>query len=343
MKNLKKVLSLVLALAMTLSLMTVSFGSVNKASSMTSYDKTSYQEAMDVMVGLGVIDGVSGDLQPTANVTREQAAKIIAVLLEGTDAKTMYTTSQYFKDVSATRWSAPYIAYCVEKGIVSGVGNGNFNPTGNVTGYQFAKMLLVALGYDASIEGYTGTNWAVNVATDATSAKLFKGVTNANKTVAATREEVSQYALNLLKATMVTYDQTGTSITIGNTSVNVGDTKDSKVASDDTSINAKINKGDKFTDVNGVTGYSLEFGEKYFSADSSVKLAKTADNDRLMRPAHTWSIKDGDIGTYADSADQSYVLAKNGKSVATILTNSDYMDYDDDDVLDSAFIFIYSV
>ncbi|MFQ9410814.1 MAG: S-layer homology domain-containing protein [Evtepia gabavorous] len=47
-----------------------------------------------------------------------------------------------------------YIESCVAQGIVSGVGGGRFSPAGNLTGSQLAKMLLVALGYDADIEGY---------------------------------------------------------------------------------------------------------------------------------------------------------------------------------------------
>ena len=33
-----------------------------------------------------------------------------------------------------------------------------------MTGLQFAKMLLVALGYDAKIENLVGNSWAINTA-----------------------------------------------------------------------------------------------------------------------------------------------------------------------------------
>ncbi|MBM6852564.1 S-layer homology domain-containing protein, partial [Oscillibacter valericigenes] len=59
---------------------------------------------------------------------------------------------------------AGYIAFCVERGLISGYADGTFRPTGTLTGFAFLKMLLGALGYDQSIEGYTGTNWTVNVA-----------------------------------------------------------------------------------------------------------------------------------------------------------------------------------
>ena len=48
MKNLKKVLSLVLALAMALSLMTAAFAA--DASDYKDYSKVTYKEAVDVMM-----------------------------------------------------------------------------------------------------------------------------------------------------------------------------------------------------------------------------------------------------------------------------------------------------
>ena len=51
--------------------------------------------------------------------------------------------------MAANRWSAGYIGYCVQQGILAGTGNGNFDPEGELTGLAFAKMMLVALGYDA--------------------------------------------------------------------------------------------------------------------------------------------------------------------------------------------------
>ncbi|MEA4814322.1 MAG: S-layer homology domain-containing protein [Oscillospiraceae bacterium] len=258
MKNLKKVLSMALALAMALSLMTTAFAANPKASDLTGYDKlgTGYTEAVDVMVALGVINGVSGDVQAQGNVTREQAAKIVCTMLMGSDASQLSTTASYFSDVPASRWSAPYIAYCVEKGIVSGVGGGKFNPTGNVTGNQFAKMLLVALGYKADIEGYTGTNWAVNVSSDATDAGIFKGAAGISKNEAATREQACLYAFNTLLATTVKYTSNGTSITIGGANINVGASEAIPVT-EAGSISLNATKT-----YNSVT--TVEFGEKYF-------------------------------------------------------------------------------
>ncbi len=70
-------------------------------------------------------------------------------------ADKLVTTIAPYSDVAANRWSAGSIAYCTNEGIIAGDGNGKFAPTESVLGLQFAKMLLVALGYDPQIE----KNW----------------------------------------------------------------------------------------------------------------------------------------------------------------------------------------
>ena len=152
MKNLKKVLSLVLALAMALSLMTAAFAA--DASDYKDYSKVTYKEAVDVMTAAGIFNGGDGNnFNPDATLTREQAAKIITYMLVGQEkADKLTATIAPYADVAANRWSAGSIAYCTNEGIIAGDGNGRFNPTDGVTGLQFAKMLLVALGYDPQIE-----------------------------------------------------------------------------------------------------------------------------------------------------------------------------------------------
>ena len=147
MRNLKRVLSLALAALMLMGMMVVGAGAASK--DFTDAAEIKNVEAVDVMVALGILEGGDkGDFQPNSILTREQAAKIICYLLLGSDAAEKLTTnSAVFNDVAANRWSAPYISYCVNLGILAGDGAGNFFPEGKLTGAAFAKMLLVALGY----------------------------------------------------------------------------------------------------------------------------------------------------------------------------------------------------
>jgi hypothetical protein len=191
----KKVLSLVLVICMAFSLVTIA-SAANPAKYQEFSDASAIvnKEAVDTLTAKGILAGISGAFNPADNLTREQAAKIICYMLLGaTAADGLKTTTSSFTDVAVTRWSAPYIQYCVVKGIINGNGDGTFNPEGNVTGTQFAKMLLTALGY-GKLGEYTGTNWAINVLTDAQTLEILD--LNVDYNAAATRDQVARYAFN---------------------------------------------------------------------------------------------------------------------------------------------------
>ena len=114
----KKFLSLVLALVMTMSLVTVSAG----AKDFTDDSSIAYKEAVDVISGIGVVDGYSGgDFKPTEVLTRGAAAKIICNLILGpTTASALSASSAPFKDVPVSNTFAGYITYCAQEGIING-------------------------------------------------------------------------------------------------------------------------------------------------------------------------------------------------------------------------------
>jgi hypothetical protein len=195
MKNLKKVLAAVLVAALAFSLMAVA-----GAKQITDFSDASgikYTEAVDLLAGLGIIQGSGGTtFDPKGTFTREQAAKIVAYLSLGTAvADTLPTTTSRFSDVAPPRWSAPFIAYCAAQGIINGLGDGTFNPTAPVTGTGMAKLLLTAIGYGAKGE-YTGPNWEINTLVKAQSLGILD--TGVNYSAPATREEVAKYAFNVM-------------------------------------------------------------------------------------------------------------------------------------------------
>jgi hypothetical protein len=120
------------------------------------------------MTGLGIIDGVSDNtLKPDGNFTRAQAAKIITYMLLGTKAgealgdKTVAESARKFSDYTYnTQWAIPYVEYCADRGIIEGYEDGNFYPNRLVSSTEWLKMLVCALGYDAS--KFTGKDWAQN-------------------------------------------------------------------------------------------------------------------------------------------------------------------------------------
>ena len=109
------------------------------------------------MTERGVLDSYpGGSFRPNETLTREQGAKIIVYLCIGKDAaKVLKCDKAPFDDAAAKLWSAPYIAWCVEHGIIHGYGNGSFGPVDTLTGDQYAKMLLCALDL-AREDNYSG-------------------------------------------------------------------------------------------------------------------------------------------------------------------------------------------
>ena len=300
----KKFLSLVLVLAlvMTMSLVTISAG----AKDFTDDSSIKYQEAVDVMSAVKVIDGYTdGSFQPTNNLTRGAAAKIICNLILGpTTAAALSASTAPYSDVPTSNVFAGYIAFCQKEGIINGYADGTFKPTAPLTGYAFMKMLLGALGYDSAKEGYTGANWSVNVARRAIENGLTDGNDDFVGTELATREEACLYAVNTIKATLVEYETKGTEITINGATIATGASTPkvvtSGVASQATSINSDVYTG-SVSGASGTNYYTVEFGEKYMP-----KLSLKGDNDPFMRPSHVWNYKGVEIGEYTNEADLTY-------------------------------------
>ena len=281
----KKFLSLALALVMTMSLVTVSAG----AKDFTDKSKIAYDEAVDVVSAAGIIDGYKdGSFNPQNTLTRGAAAKIICNLILGpTTASALHADAAPFKDVPTNHTFAGYIAYCAQQGIISGYADGTFRPGATLTSYAFMKMLLGALGYDSTIEGYVGPNWSIQVAKQAMACGLADGLAeDFNGIKAVTREEACLYAFNTLQTTMVEYDSK-TTVNVAGATVTIAGDKAKEVA-----------QGSYDNNMNAV---NLQFAEKYFD-----KLKKSETTDDFARPATKWTIKGDKIGTYADKADVVY-------------------------------------
>lgn len=216
MRNLKKVLSLVLCVAMMLSVMVMSTGAA-----FPDQDKIQNAEAVDMATALGIIDGYEdGTFRPAENIERGEAVKMISAMLNGGRDAVQETTVSSYTDVlgSADAWANKYIEYCTAEGIVSGVGEDRFAPASDVTGTQLAKMLLVSLGYDADKEAYQGTTmWAVNVNTDAVTAGLYAGIESVDMNAALTRDNAAQMIWNALQAETIRYSLAGQAVKTGDT------------------------------------------------------------------------------------------------------------------------------
>ena len=207
MRNLKKVLSLVLCVAVMLSVMVMGAGAA-----FSDQDKIENTEAVDACSALNIIGGYEdGSYHPERNIKRSEITKMICVALNGGKEPNVSTnTTPTFSDVRGTSaaWAEGYIESCVAQGIISGVGGGRFSPNGNVTGTQLAKMLLVSLGYNANTEEFVGNAWATNVNVRASQKGLYEGLESMDTSAAITRDNAAQMVWNAMNAYEVEYKTT---------------------------------------------------------------------------------------------------------------------------------------
>ena len=327
MRNLKKILALVLALVMSMSLVTIA-----NAADFTDSDDISYEEAAEVMSAIGVIEGFeNGSFDPDGTLTREQAAKLVTYMLLGTNADRLGIEGSTFKDVAATRWSAPAIEYCASLGLIDGAGDGNFYPAGQLTANAFAKILLTALGYSSEKEGMTGASWSVNVAALAIEVGLDNGIENLSWNAVLSREEAAQMALNAICAPLVAYENDVT-IVVGDTPVSFG-------SGDAYYVTTTLAREQRISDVqlSNTKEYTVEFGERYFP-----NLRLVSESDEFERPCHTWVYENEEIGSYVDYnlLQETYTEGVTGEELYNLIGRTALAEYtlevyvDGEDMLD---------
>ena len=289
MRTLKKTLSLVLVVAMVLGLCVVGASAKDAVENFTDdYQKVgaAYQEAMGVLVGVGIIDGMTETaLEPQGTYTREQAAKIIAYMLLGkSKADSLKCTVAPFDDVAASRWSAGYIAFCVEQGIIDGMTATTYEPTGTLTGFQWAKMLLCAIGFGVKGE-FTGSSWSVNTALVAHKVNLFAGDLDGADHTALRREQAALYAFNALNTQKVAYSPNVTSYVFGISGYTTVNGIGSTLAKDVYDLKCATGI---VVDVEGNgAGYTV-LSKDYGTTNVTAKIKADNDIDMMYHAANVW-------------------------------------------------------
>jgi hypothetical protein len=363
MKNLKKLLALVLVAVMVLS-----FGAIGASAAFTDTTASTYTEAIGVLSGIGVINGnTATTYNPTGSLDRASAAKIITYMLLGPTNAALISSaaSQTFSDVPTTHWASGYIDYCASTGIIAGTGDGTFNPNGTLTTLAFTKMLLVALGYNADIEGYVGSNWAINIASDALSAGVYDSTIPMSGNATCTREQAAQLSFKALTAKTVQYTG-GSTIKIGDSTITTGATRSdvtngalAESILDDNFMQFAEKYFPKLTKFVGFSGgrngYFWQNGTAFITGfvSSDVVLATSAIGypiANLAAPtdlfyigfaadsALTYYYNDAEVEAYADADDVDTTLGVD-LPAGTVYYNTDadtFMTTDADDDIDSA-------
>lgn len=245
MRTLKKVLALTLALATLFSL--TAFAAYKDESKIDP----DVMSAVNLVSSLKIMMGDENGFRPTDTIKRSEAAKMVYVLRTGGKTEADGWKGQnLFTDMKG-HWAEGYVNYCASVGIIAGVGNKKFNPNGNVTGVELAKMLLVAAGYKADLQGYAGTQWANKVLADAESVGMFDGYDAAYMAAAPRQYAAQMFANALLRTNMAVY------------------------------LSGEL--------VTGIVANPVLVGEKYFGLVTKTGELKTAGKNFTIDPAITLS------------------------------------------------------
>ena len=261
----KKLLAMVLALVMTLSLAV----SANAAFEDAKDINATYAEAVDVLAGMKVFQGYDNGktFKPQGDITRAEVAAIVYRIYTA-DVKDSYVknyeTYNKFSDMAGAGWAKGYIGYCANAALVKGYPNGTFLPSGKVTGYEVLAMILRAVGYDKNNE-FTGADWALHVAQIAEQNKILKNVKGIDLSAPASRELVAELLFQAIQVPTVTYT--------------------AAFGYQDVSLTAD-KKTDKLVKANSSLGYK------------NFKLVSGNDSDDWGRPVTVWAKDANDNGEY---------------------------------------------
>ena len=170
MRNLSKVLALVLALSMIV-------GVVAFAKAYPDVDSdANYAEAVNVISDLGLAVGdENGNFNADKTLTRAEGTTFVLRLLGLEEAaKAAAGSATDFSDVPADHWAAGYVSVAAANGIVSGMGDGTFAPNADLTYAQIVRMLVSALGYEPLVSELG--EWPNNYMSAASQIKLTTGI-----------------------------------------------------------------------------------------------------------------------------------------------------------------------
>lgn len=176
MRNLKRYLSIAIAIAMMVTLMAPAMAATETASMYSS--EASKLNDMGLYKGIDT-NTFNPDLASTLD--RQTGAVMLlrmfgleqeALATDESDAKA--TLSAKFKDAAKVApWAVKQVAFAVDAGVIKGYPDGNFNPTGLLKGSEYCTLVLKQLGYEVPKFEEVGAQFATVAGLTATEAAAF--------------------------------------------------------------------------------------------------------------------------------------------------------------------------
>lgn len=322
MRTLKKVLALSLVFAMAFTMMA--------GAAFKDQDKidTSLTNDIQLLTALGVFQGdENGNFNPTDNVRRSEAAKMIYVLKNNgvDDGAVAFQGVSKYSDVPVGHWAEGYINYCTNLGYMGGWkenGVQKFDPNGNVTGVELMKMLLCMIGYKADVQGYTGNGWQTNVLVDAATSGLS---TNFIPSVygATPRQWTARLMTNALDAKYVTYSKgelTYADVSYGEEFLGLRTVEGILTATNSNKLGTAVNS------ISSSLNESETVTVDAFTGDDLIAVGD-ADDNLLGQPVKAYYKKAG-----TTTEPKLYAVLPYAKNLKVVNTTIDAIKYDSADV-----------
>ncbi len=211
MKNLKKVISSVIAFALSAS----SFAALSASAATSVFPDVdpdgTYADAINDLYALGIVSGDdTGNFNPDSTITRAEVTKMIVEAFSR--QSNVAQTSTDFTDVTSSHWASGYIAYGVSQGFINGMGDGTFAPESNVTYAQVIKLIVGAMGYTTDAENNGGYPTGYLYYATSSSLKVTDGVSGLANDTAVTRAQVAQLIDNAIDAPLSVYSGSSTDV-----------------------------------------------------------------------------------------------------------------------------------
>ena len=195
----KKIVSLLLAVSMVLSMFVSAFAATTYPDLVKENAK--YAAAVDALTELGVVNGFPDEeFKPGKELTRAEVAKMLVICLGLGDQVEALATRTVFTDVPASHWAAGYINAAAQSKIIVGYPDGRFQPEKNVSYAEAFTMALRALGYGNVVEA-EGT-WPTAYMLKAVELELTDDMENVSASAASLRGNTAILLWNMLRTPM---------------------------------------------------------------------------------------------------------------------------------------------
>ncbi len=293
----KRVLSLILAISMVMSMFSFSFAKT----SLKDVEGTDYEAAVAALVELGIVNGYEdGTYRPAQNVSRAEMAKLLVVAAGLEPAAKLAEGATKFSDVNGG-WASGYVNVASEYGFIMGYPDGTFRPDDIVTYAEAATMALRVLGYKSVVEA-KGT-WPTNYIAKAEDLDMLEDITYASYNDGAIRGNVAVLVWNMLKTPM--WDV-------------IGESQGDGLQYADTTAMLNV----KFTDYSYGT---VEFDDFDINGDGEVEVTLSkADKKDYELEGHTYVYEGVDFYTFVPGTEVEVLVNEKDETLLTMVaTGSD--------------------